>query len=464
MTGFGSALMGPGSQLLAGQQQAENDQLKMEVDKKKLQLEMGQLAMQEKSNRDKIAQEAFKNAVGAMKWLQDTVSQMPALKPGSELDQQIDVMKNILAKAAEASGQDPSVAGIAAQTIRSMVGQGIKRPEAKVVGNQLVQPNQEGTGAQVLHTAPEAPQRPTDLMQEAQFAFPGDRNKQRELVAGARTKEGGKGTPLQQEAGQMFPNDPQAQADFIQKARFRPDSTVTVDQRGELESDKTEGRALGEAGAEIIKERERSAASIERMGVVKQLAEQWKAQGGQLGSLAGQKISVGKLAQAVGINPASLGLPESTDMGEALISMSNEMAMGRIGGQGGMPANNFSEADRKFLVETVPNIENTERGFNTKLAIGARVAQRKIEAADIYEEARANKKSVSEALSEVRKRLRDKPLFSDEEQKAMLGISKAPEKQIDFSKMDRRELLNMDASKLDPEQRRALKAALGGQK
>jgi hypothetical protein len=457
---FGEGLSA-GNNVLGQQQQQKNDALKAELDGKKLQLESAKLAQSEFQNRQKMAQDLFTQSVDTMKGIAETVKNMPQVIPGSAVDQALEQQKVIVAKLAGMIGQDPTMAQVMADTIRASVGSGIKPMEPKVVGNQLVQPNREGGPATVVHTAPEAPQRPTDLMQEAEFAFPGDRNKQRELVAGARTKAGSENTPLMKEAEAMFPGDKQAQQDFITKARNRPDSTVNIDQRQELEAEKTEGRALGDAGAEVIKERERSSASIEKMGVVKQLADQWKAQGGQLGALAGQKISVGKMAQAIGVNPASLGLPESTDMGEALIAMSNEMAMGRIGGQGGMPANNFSEADRKFLVETVPNIENTERGFNTKLAIGARVAQRKIEAADIYEEARANKKSVSEALAEVRKQLRDKPLFNDEEQRAMLGIAKPQEKQIDFSKMDRRELLNMDASKLDPEQRRALKEALG---
>jgi hypothetical protein len=457
---FGEGLSA-GNNVMLGQQQAKNDALKAELDGKKLQLESAKLAQSEFQNRQKMAQDLFTQSVQTMQGIAEAVKNMPQIIPGSALDQALEQQKVIVAKSAGMIGQDPTMAQVMADTIRASAGQGIKRPEAKVVGNQLVQPNQEGTGSTVLHTTPESPQRPTDLMQEAAFAFPGDRNKQRELVAGARTKAGSENTPLMKEAESMFPGDKQAQQDFITKARNRPDSTVNIDQRQELEAEKTEGRALGDAGAEIIKERERSSASIEKMGLVKQLAEQWKAQGGQLGSVAGTKIEVSKFLQGVGMKPEALGLPANTDMGEALIAMSNEMAMGRIGGQGGMPANNFSEADRKFLVETVPNIENTERGFQTKLAIGARVAQRKIEAADIYEEARANKKSVSESLGEVRKQLRDKPLFNEEEKTALLGIAKKQEKQVDFSKMDRRELLNMDASKLDPEQRRALKEALG---
>jgi hypothetical protein len=459
---FGEGLMS-GNAILQQQQEQKNSALETELKGKKLQMESAQLAQQEVQNRQKMSQDLFTQAVQTMQGIGEAVKNMPAITPGSEIDQALDRQKLIVAKLAGMIQQDPGVAEVMASTIRASVGQGIKRPESKVVGNQLVQPSPDGTSAQVLHTAPQQPPQPTELMRDAQFAFPGNQQAQRDLVAGARTKSDADGIAMK-EAAKFFPNDPKAQQDYVTQARMRPNSTVTIDQRGELRADIKEGEVIGEEGADVIKERNRSAQAIEKMGVVKQLADQWKAQGGQLGSMAGTKIEVSKFMQSVGMDPAAVGLPANTDMGEALIAMSNEMAMGRIGGQGGMPANNFSEADRKFLIETVPNIENTERGFQTKLAIGARVAQRKMEAADIYEEARANKKSVSEALSEMRRQLKNKPLFDEEERKALMGIAKPQEKQIDFSKMDRQELLNMDAKALDPEQRAALKAALARKK
>lgn len=459
---FGQGLS-QGTQARMADLEQQNSQRKMEIEGEELKLKAGALEVQKQAAKQKMMEEGFKNSVATMKSLHETAQNLPAIKPGGSFDKMLDTQKEIVAKFAEMTGQDPMMAQVMIDNIRASAGQGIKRPEAKVVGNQLVQPDAEGGGARVLHTAPREPQRPTDLMQEAEFAFPGDRNAQRKLVGDARTKTAGsEETPLMKEARALHPDDPEGQKKFVTEARLRPG--IMVENRGESAADVKEGNVLGEEGGEVIKERTRARLSIERIGVMKQLAEQFKAQGGQFGSMAGTRIEASKLLQSVGMKPSDFGLADNVDAGEAIQAMTNEMVLGKIGGQGGMPANQFSEADRNFVFATNANIENTERGFQTKLAIAARIAQRKMEAADIYEEARANKMPVREALAEVNKRLKDKPVFTEEERQAISGIAKPQEKKVDFSKMSRKELLNFDVKTLSKDQIPAFKAALSGSK
>lgn len=68
-----------------------------------------------------------------------------------------------------------------------------------------------------------------------------------------------------------------------------------------------------------------------------------------------------RLAQAAGIDPKNLSLPANASGLETMQALGNQMALGQIGAEG-MPKNNFSEADRNFVVATAPGLAKTPQG------------------------------------------------------------------------------------------------------
>lgn len=106
----------------------------------------------------------------------------------------------------------------------------------------------------------------------------------------------------------------------------------------------------------------------------------------ETGKFANAKMSVGQFLQSTGI-PDSL-IPSGIDRkatasAETMRAITNHMAMSMIG-PGGIPANNFSEADRNFAVATVLNLLNTPGGNAKIMAIAKATEQRKIELGDAW--------------------------------------------------------------------------------
>jgi len=98
------------------------------------------------------------------------------------------------------------------------------------------------------------------------------------------------------------------------------------------------------------------------------------------GALAPQWGRIAGVARSFGVEPARLGLdPNKDTVGQALNAIANAFAVQMIGGQGGIPANNFSEQDRIFAKDIVPQLTNTPGG-NKVIAAGMRnIAQRVID-------------------------------------------------------------------------------------
>lgn len=104
------------------------------------------------------------------------------------------------------------------------------------------------------------------------------------------------------------------------------------------------------------------------------------------GKFADTKMTIGQVLQSAGVPDAII--PAGIDRkaiasAETMRSITNHAAMSMIG-PGGMPANNFSEADRGFVVSTVPGLMNTPGGNAKIMAIARAVEQRKIELGDAW--------------------------------------------------------------------------------
>lgn len=81
----------------------------------------------------------------------------------------------------------------------------------------------------------------------------------------------------------------------------------------------------------------------------------------QQGKLEPSRMTVSAWAKSLGGDDdfaKSLGLdPKSVGSDQALQAMMNELVLGKMGA-GGLPANNFSDADRQFLTDTLPKLGN----------------------------------------------------------------------------------------------------------
>ena len=192
----------------------------------------------------------------------------------------------------------------------------------------------------------------------------------------------------------------------------------------ESEADKQFGKAQGEQAASLMGASDQATTQLERVNVITNLLDTYEARAGELGPLSETKLGAGAFLQQVGINPSLVGIadPKSIGIGQAIIAQSNELALGKIGGEGGMPANNFSEADRNFITSTVPRITDSPEGARMKLEIARAIAQRKIEAAQKFDEFREGGDNIGTALRRVRKFYAAKPLLDESTKSQITGM------------------------------------------
>lgn len=213
--------------------------------------------------------------------------------------------------------------------------------------------------------------------------------------------------------------DPSTWTRFSEAPRYKPTTNVTINDSRETEFEKAVGKAGGERVAGIFESADKAQgmlANVDRMG---QLADQWEQSGNPFGPGVDTMTGTAALAETFGIDPASLGLPENPGVGQALDSLSNELTLGKIGGENGMPANNFSEADRKFVQSTVPRLSDTEQGFRLKLETARRGAQRSLEKEQMWLEYDDAGKSYNDFRRDWAKYVNENPLFSEEEKQAI---------------------------------------------
>jgi hypothetical protein len=165
--------------------------------------------------------------------------------------------------------------------------------------------------------------------------------------------------------------------DFMTKMREAGRSSVTVDNRMESEEKKALGKGAGEAAGKVRDRADAAMTNLHRLGTMEALQSRVTT-----GPLAGAKLNVGQWAKAIGVPEATLeawGIPKDfVGDSQAFQGQANRGVVDMIGA-GGFPANNFSDADRAFLVTTVPNLANDPRSNKLMMEFAKRVAQRDIE-------------------------------------------------------------------------------------
>jgi hypothetical protein len=216
-----------------------------------------------------------------------------------------------------------------------------------------------------------------------------------------RDMEGEGYTPLSpQDAQKMLPMGgklPEGQTVWLNRKgepKFgpTPGTTVNVDTKGATEESKVRGKLAAERENEVLAAGNKSGEELTTIARAEALLDKIKT-----GALEPGRTTIAALGKSIGVSEdfmKGLGLrPEEVGSRQAFQAIVNELTLGRIG-PGGMPSNNFSEGDRKFLERTEIGLGDDEESNRIKLASARRKRELHVEKADRwgdYKEENPNK-------------------------------------------------------------------------
>jgi hypothetical protein len=164
-------------------------------------------------------------------------------------------------------------------------------------------------------------------------------------------------------------------------------SLVSVDasDKTETEFGKKYGGEQGNRANSIEQMADKAGSQLHQTNVMYDMAKRWKDSGGQLGAAGGAQALATGAIQAIGGDPSRLGLPKDAGPAQTLEAISNTFVLSKIGGEGGMPANNFSNADLQFLQATKPRVANTPEGFVLTLMLERGAARRAMQMDEMFQ-------------------------------------------------------------------------------
>jgi len=184
---------------------------------------------------------------------------------------------------------------------------------------------------------------------------------------------------------------------------------VNVNQQGQTEFEKTYGEGMAKEALSTVQGGDKALENIQQVQLVRGLLNNI-----QTGKLTPAQATIGGWMQSVGLDPKTFGidpnLPATAETAQALMS---KMALSNIGGQGGIPANNFSEADRKFVVGMTSSLSNRPEANEILLDAKERISQLAIEKADAWAQARDAGIGYEKFNSAWRKELSSRNVFGD---------------------------------------------------
>lgn len=207
----------------------------------------------------------------------------------------------------------------------------------------------------------------------------------------------------------------------------RPITSVTTTMPPvEKEFDKALGKLAGEQAASITPSADKARASLDQFNALEKTLADMQAVGGDTGRLAPMVGDLTAYAQSVGIDPSSIGLPANAGPYEQALAITNKLALANIGAEsGGLPANNFTEADRKYITQIAPQISNVPEGIAAKIDMGKRVAKRNLDAEALwnsgrYEQTQAGFRQYQKDWSAY---VRANPLYTEQEKSTLRSLS-----------------------------------------
>lgn len=183
---------------------------------------------------------------------------------------------------------------------------------------------------------------------------------------------------------------------------------------GEPKANEELGKAIGTRLASQLESGDKAMSNLQTLSLMESAAAQLEQGGGSVGALAEPQAFASSILQAANVDPTSLGLPADAGPAQVLNSLGNKLTLGKIGGADGMPANNFSDADRKFIESTVPRLTDTPSAFKAKIFIDKRMAERSIQVAQEIDRLYSEGASASE-MSKAVSAIKSAPLFNSDE-------------------------------------------------
>jgi hypothetical protein len=189
-----------------------------------------------------------------------------------------------------------------------------------------------------------------------------------------------------------------------------PENRINIDQRAPNEFEKEYGQGMGKRALGVVEAGDKAANDYQQIQLLKGLLS-----GVQTGKLTPTGATMGAWLQSFGIDPAKLGIdPKLPASAEAATSLVNRFAMSNIGAaSGGIPANNFSEADRDFIMRLVPSLANRPEANQILIAAAERKAQVEMEHANAWADAREKGTSYEKFERQWRKDLGGRNVFGD---------------------------------------------------
>lgn len=313
----------------------------------------------------------------------------------------------------KAMAANPNTRGMAAQIVQSAAGGGYS---FQVVGDQLVRVNSRTGGVDVV----------PGITKPTAYSFSNVNG--RVLAQNPSTGDVRDVTPQGVQSGYRSLTTPEERrAVGIPDSDTRPyqlgpdgkltappgGTTVNVDTKAETAEAQEVGKSAGKAISEMYQGASGAATNLQRYNRLGTLLDQI-----ETGKLTPARTKITAWAGAAGVDADTLkrlGLdPNAPATAEAITSIINQGVVGQIGA-GGFPANNFSDADRAFLVETMPRLSNSPGGNRLILEAMKRMENLKVEKAQAFREFKAQNKSGSYYDFDVEwsRRLASRNVFGD---------------------------------------------------
>lgn len=181
--------------------------------------------------------------------------------------------------------------------------------------------------------------------------------------------------------------------DYQVKMKTAGATAITNDMRGENAEAAGLGQGAAKRANDTLDRMRAASTTIRRMVDLQTRLDQI-----DTGKLAPGMATIGAWAKGFGGSDetlATMGIdPKLPGTAESIKAVTGRMVVDMIGA-GGFPANNFSDADRAFLLETVPRLANTPLGNRLIIEAAKRAAAVDVEKGKALQEWRRNNKGKS---------------------------------------------------------------------
>jgi hypothetical protein len=184
------------------------------------------------------------------------------------------------------------------------------------------------------------------------------------------------------------------------------------------------GAAGGEAAGKLMYETIPGALSrISQLDALKSSVAALEAAGGDTNKIAPLKQKATELMHAFNMDPTALGLPADPGPYQAISAITNKLALdARSTADGaGMPGA-MSDADRIFLTQTVPSIQDSPTGLKMKVEIAEKVARRQTEAAAQWNKYPQTQAGWAQFQQDWIRYNQENPIFGPDDMKKIAGL------------------------------------------